>query len=921
MRVYLIFLLLVMVSFSLLGQDEVKDGKYYLEKGHDAEHGGDFETAEKYYFQARDIGLEEENWDGYIEALNLLTESYWGQDKLEEYELNAKRAYDESKEKQLKNNQNRLDAIMNYAYFLSEVKADNKKAIEIYREIFTEKEINNDSGKAVYYNDIGYLLAMQGDYTSALPYLDRALAVYENNNASNVERYIPASTKAICFQKKKEYAAAEKYFLEAHEIIYSENMETDDLPYLKGIYIYLIELYLETKETEKALTYLDELKLLQTEKLQLAKVLGFESRIFLQQEKYNESEAAILEAIRIVQSHNSPKRLADLYLYLAKIYQTKGNPAKALGSANEGIWKLVKKQPTGKFNKNDLPTTEKELLSEKSMLKLLSLKSELLIQENKLEGLKEALNIYDYAFFIQKKYQQQILNDRSKIFQNQEISTLYEVAIKLCSKLFQKTKNEIYVEKAFNYIESSKSSVLLEEIKRKEAEGFSNIDEHKLNTRYDLIGKRKYIEQIISSKVAAEKEKWNAELVNVQNEIIKIDDEIKNKNPNFISNSEDYELENMKSVRKGVLGNGNSAILSYFLTDSFVYAIYIDKITSKFEEIPLDDLERDIKQLLNLRQYTTKKQQEEYNHLAQSICNKILMRFFIPTQIKHLIVIPDKILYYLPFEMLQVDDGAFILEKYNTTYTYSATILNSSEQRGIEGDSLLAIAPVFSNDSKKITLNSSEREIDNISNYFEVSSLLRKEASKNNFLEESQFYDFLHLSTHAYAKGNEPPFIMFYEDTLFLEEIYAQRFNAKMIVLSACETGLGKEEKGEGLMSLSRGFTYAGIPSQVTSLWSINESATKDIIVSFYNYLYKGKNKSEALRRAKIDYLKTAPTNQKSPYYWAGLIQLGDFEPVRIAAFPVEYILYMGIGLLLIGLLIFGIIKKMQLPKELHPKK
>ena len=103
-----------------------------------------------------------------------------------------------------------------------------------------------------------------------------------------------------------------------------------------------------------------------------------------------------------------------------------------------------------------------------------------------------------------------------------------------------------------------------------------------------------------------------------------------------------------------------------------------------------------------------------------------------------------------------------------------------------------------------------------------------------------------------------------------------------MVVLSACETGLGELEASEGIISLGRAFTYAGAKSIITTLWSVNDQATSELMISFYQYLDQGMSKDEALRQSKLDYLDSHDERFSHPYYWAAPIAIGDMESIEL---------------------------------------
>ena len=132
-------------------------------------------------------------------------------------------------------------------------------------------------------------------------------------------------------------------------------------------------------------------------------------------------------------------------------------------------------------------------------------------------------------------------------------------------------------------------------------------------------------------------------------------------------------------------------------------------------------------------------------------------------------------------------------------------------------------------------------------------------------------------------------------ESLTASQIYNEKINSELVVLSACETGYGTIQKGEGIMSLSRAFTFAGASSTVMSLWEVPDQETSQIMQSFYSHLQKGELKSEALQNAKLDYLKnTNDALLKHPYYWAGFVITGDNTSIKTNT-PIHWLWWLGI--------------------------
>ena len=117
---------------------------------------------------------------------------------------------------------------------------------------------------------------------------------------------------------------------------------------------------------------------------------------------------------------------------------------------------------------------------------------------------------------------------------------------------------------------------------------------------------------------------------------------------------------------------------------------------------------------------------------------------------------------------------------------------------------------------------------------------------------------------------------------LFAYDLYNMNINSDLTILHACDTGSGELQKGEGVMSLSRAFTYAGCPSLVMSLWQIPEVATSEITQSFIEFLQGGETKDVALQKAKLTYLENADKTLATPAFWAGLVATGNLEAIEL---------------------------------------
>ena len=229
-----------------------------------------------------------------------------------------------------------------------------------------------------------------------------------------------------------------------------------------------------------------------------------------------------------------------------------------------------------------------------------------------------------------------------------------------------------------------------------------------------------------------------------------------------------------------------------------------------------------------------------------------------------------------------------------------------SQNRPYNGK-ILAVAPSYAkilNDTVQLAklgkfrdgfeeLRYNKEEVDGIGQYYDGEILKGDDATEEAFSKKFQQYDILHLAMHALVDNDDseksrlvftPQEDSIYDSYLHNFELYNLNMNPKLAVLSACNTGYGSLESGEGVMSLARAFTYAGAESVVMSHWRVDDEASSIIMKSFFKYLSEGNQKDEALRLAKLEYLKGAPAYAQHPFHWNNFVVIGDVSaltPVR----------------------------------------
>lgn len=252
-----------------------------------------------------------------------------------------------------------------------------------------------------------------------------------------------------------------------------------------------------------------------------------------------------------------------------------------------------------------------------------------------------------------------------------------------------------------------------------------------------------------------------------------------------------------------------------------------------------------------------------------------------------LIIVPDTPIYNLPFETLSYNSDYLIKEKaiHYSSHLRFVRIPDSANTQAEPKSTIFA--PEYASESTQLAtrsepvfLEGAQKEAKWLESLFPSESFIGEKATKNNFIENKTKGNILHLAMHASVDDKDPSFSHFNfanEEKLYLEELYALKIPADLAVLSACNTGIGKEDGTSSMASLQRAFNYAGTTATIASLWEVPDETTSEIMISFYDYLKDGETKSSALQKAKIDYLTTTKIEKlKHPYYWAGFVLYGD---------------------------------------------
>lgn len=514
---------------------------------------------------------------------------------------------------------------------------------------------------------------------------------------------------------------------------------------------------------------------------------------------------------------------------------------------------------------------------------------------------------------------------------------------------------EADAEKAFDIIEQNKSLLLLDVASTKQAylDGLlpKNLvqEEKKLQHKYTR-AKAAIIQQGLEGDLDALRTEFN--------EISLELDEFKNKvakdYPKYAAMKYYHPTVKLKEVQANL--DDKTAIVQYFAGYDITCIIYVDKNQVKYHKYPngLKELRQKVNKMhqalsdYNLLSSEPELSYSNYTRNAWWWYEKLLEPVLKNKVegIEHLVIIPDKELGHLPFEtflteqapqnMSPYQDLAYLINKYTVSYNYSATLWKQNlrmdsrpnngqvlgmagNYTGYEGDLSHRLPKDMRVREDLTSLPAARNEVKSLEKAFDGFFAFDSLASERIFKEKASAYSVIHLAMHGLLDRNENMLssLVFTEDGdqeennfLHAYEIAKMDLNADLVVLSACETGYGRFEYGNGIGSLASAFACAGVPAMVVSLWQVNDQTTYMIIQEFYQNLAQGMNKDKALQQAKLTYLKEAGSVSGHPAFWSPFIMMGNTNPILIEVQGNKSIIWMG-GLLL-GIVLLGVFWRFQ---------
>jgi CHAT domain-containing protein len=574
-----------------------------------------------------------------------------------------------------------------------------------------------------------------------------------------------------------------------------------------------------------------------------------------------------------------------------------------------------------RFTIEVLEATLHHNLNQDNESKTIFLKSyqKLLAKQKTLKNLK-SLKYADFKKFNSDVFIRNVLNTANIYYKSYEknkstddlitANNLYFIVSDMFSEFYQKGKynyrlNEFNKEIASGLLQTQllinpndikKIKAILNRIENNSSQHLWNIFESKnsQNLKVPPALIQEYNQLVFKKNSLLETKESKVQKGELDKSLLAIDREIEQKRN--VINKFDPSYQQFKSNNFDVneiqnqLKN-NQLMIKYVVTDAKTFAFIIDKNTVGLTYLSTT---QSLKLLVEQNLKSIRLITNDYIESAGKLHEKLLQPILKNRLDASLIIIPEDFLNRISFESLQDRNRKWVAEYHLVSYAYSIKLWNVLQKKmnGVDSNRFVSFAPNYSkiptaNQSRGLRrgnlfdLIEAKNEAKAVSELFEGELFLNEKATRANFLQSTTLYNFHHLAMHSLMENdyNQSSLVFTNNQKVFFNELYQLNFPAKMVVLSACDTGNGNLKSGEGIMSLSRALTYAGVQSSVYSLWQVPDKETSEIIVSFYKNLKEGQPKDKALANAKKQFLANNPMKQH-PFYWAGFVVNGDVSPI-----------------------------------------
>ncbi len=800
-----------------------------------------------------------------------------------------------------------------------------------YQKGLTYKvESKTKDSLSVFYNNVATGFWYRNENQLAKQYIDLAIKMVlsEYPDSLSIEIIKPFNNLSAILDQEQNHEKQARILRIALNIM--NKLPERDSAQTMQLFLNLGYSFMKQEVLDSAAYYLDKGLLIasQLDKPE-SKIVGYINKggVAFMQQNYPQAENWFTKAKRLQQKQYGSfhPNLANNLISLGKCKEFQGKYDIAIDLYQQAI----------QSNQNPLTSKRREGISAKyqvfspyQLLNAWSRVGETLMkqyqQTNEPAYLERAMDIYrelnTYNLELRSTYSHP--HDRNRL--QATLKQTYAKGIEAAWELYSHSKSPDLLEEIFAFMQTQKALSLFEHLQGSRAWTFANIPDSVRIREYTLQRDLSYYQKLISLKNpdanTGSVNEWYARGLSLSREYEALIRDMEDRYPDYYALKYKNPVLRIAEAR-ALLEDAQSGLLEYYIADSIGYVISILPDTVGFRTFEINGMYHD---LVSLKQaMRSNSGATEYTSLAVSLYQQLIAPEFRQLHTDKWVIIPDAFLHYMPFEALitrepgstSVHFGTlpYVLNDYTLSYASSCALLaaEKTDATQINPGEMIAIAPVFDREmmakyaelypgpyhrESLIPQLNSKEFIARILSWIRGKYLFRYQAQESTFKKEAGKHQLIHLSTHAFVNDSLPMQSHFVlakpldttsseDGYVYVHEIFSLGLNAKLAVLTACKTGLGKFQPGEGVMSLARAFQYAGCPSIMMSMWEIDEYASNEVLELFYEGLKNGLSKRDALKQAKLTFLKRHEydSEKTSPDQWAGIVLLGNYDSIDLA--------------------------------------
>lgn len=816
----------------------------------------------------------------------------------------------------------------------------------------TNKFTDNSLLVSIYGNKVN-IYTIMGDLKKALEYTEKAIRFVEGSDGASLMKQQTASSlylnAGIVYSQLNDFDKAFSVFKKS---IYLKTIH--NFPGKEHVYLQFAKTYAKIGNNHLADRYFN-FSIKQAEKenksitINLVNIYLEYSNFLISVKESSKALTNIQKAMNIALENLGEKNqlTANCYQLMGDYYQTIPNYQKALTYYQKALIAGSKGFNDSKIYANPSITNitlnlwQLRLLQTKAKV-LINLADEEIVKSEKINFLSASLNTINLAIEMTNNIRVEYQDAETRLVFNEKQKNVFVSALETALKLYDLSGDRRYLYMAYQATQQCKANELKYEIAKNKSFSNNEIPDSLQNKEKGLKSDIEAYSALIRNESSLAKPDttkiayWKDQQFELSRLLEKTIEKIEKTYPRFIDKIKRGNIIPIETIQANL--SHDESLIEYLFSEKDAKGnrkLYEFVITSKnlicHTELLDSTITANLSQLKD--QFTEENSTANYNQVNQLLFDayRILIQ---PIEKhftgKHLIIIPDDEISYLPFDafltswtmkkrIINYAELAFLIRNFTISYAYSTNTLWSNQLKAQILPTVIGFAPDYSisntADAKKYSaLRSNYKEVESILNNFNGTILKAGQATIANFRSNMGRGAILHLAMHSeldtIQSGSSS--LIFTTDIsksgnyrLHNYEIGQMNINSPMVVLSACNTGNGKLYSGEGLMSLARNFVLAGVPSVVETLWPVEDFASSKIMGSFYSYLSQGKPKNEALRQAKLDYINSTSPSYVNPRFWAAYTLIGDVSPVRLIWWKEPWIIIpMIILILTLGILI-----------------